>query len=223
MTAPIRTVLVDDDEVLATEIARLLRGQSAVELIASYRDAESALVDLMAPTFEVDVALIDLGLPGISGWELLSVLATERPTVERLVFTVAGDDESVFRALEAGATGYLLKTTAAQELVTSISQASLGGAPISPSIARRILERFRVAQSPPAEFASDNPKPAHLTPKEQEVLKLLARGYTYTMSAGELGIGVGTLQGYVKTVYRKLGISTKAEAAAEAFRRGLVR
>ena len=216
---PIRTVLIDDDHVLCEQVARFLRGADSVDIVGVFHDAESALEALRGESLRVDVALVDMGLPGLSGLELVRRLAASRPAVQCVMFTSSSHDDVVFPAFEAGACGYLLKSTEGARLVDRIVEVARGGVPISPGVARRVLAHFRDQR---ARVPVDPPAAPALTPREAEVLELLARGHTYSTIAHTLAIGVGTVQSYVKTIYRKLEISSKAEAAAEAVRRGLL-
>jgi DNA-binding NarL/FixJ family response regulator len=212
----IRAVLIDDDRLVCDEVRRLLLPRSDAKLVGVFHDAPSGLRGLVDDKLACEVALVDLGLPGMSGIEVVRRLASARPEVDCLVFSASADDDDVFEALQAGASGYLLKGTDGQKLLDSIIEVAAGGAPMSPAIARRVLGRLRDSRPPPKE------PEAHLTPRETEVLEMLARGLTYALIARALGIGAGTVQSHIKTIYRKLEINSKAEAAAEAFRRRLI-
>ncbi len=215
----IRTILVDDDRALCDEVRRILAPSTVASLVGVFYDAESALAVALSRKIAVDVAVVDVDLPGLSGIEAVRRLAAARPEVHCLMFTVSDHDDGVFRALEAGACGYLLKSTDASRLVERIVEVAGGGAPMSPGIARRVLARFRGPRPP---MASDASPVTNLTPRELEVLEMLGRGLTYGMIGRGLGIGTGTVQSHVKAIYRKLEVSSKAEAAVEAHRRGLL-
>jgi DNA-binding NarL/FixJ family response regulator len=209
----VRVVVVEDDPVVAEGVAQVLRG-TRFEVAARFGDAESALGALRRG-LGADVALVDLGLPGLPGVELIRRLAGARPPVECVVLTVHDDDDHLFGALRAGATGYLLKSAPDGALVDGLEQLAAGGAPMSAGIARRVLRGLR-AEAAPA------PDAAPLTPREVEVLDLLSRGFTYASIGRGLGIACGTVQAHIKSIYRKLDVATKAEAATEGFRRGLL-
>lgn len=163
-----------------------------------------------------DIALIDLGLPDGSGAELIAEIHQRDPGVLTIVTTIFDDDEHLFGALRAGAAGYLLKDQSRTDLVAMLAGIHAGYPPLSPSIARKLLQVF---QAPP-----EAPAPADhaLTPREQEVLTLIAKGYSVARVAELLGITRNTAAGHVKLIYRKLDISSRAEAALEATRHGLI-
>ncbi|MDG2521370.1 response regulator transcription factor [Caulobacter segnis] len=163
-----------------------------------------------------DVALVDIGLPDGSGVDLVRELTREHPAATPIVTTIFDDDAHLFDAIAAGAQGYLLKDQDTSAFVQALRRIERGEPPLSPSIARRMLEHFRAA--PP--LSSEDLEP--LTPRETEVLALLGRGLRVGEAARVLGISEHTVAGYVKTVYRKLNIASRAEAALEAARRGLV-
>jgi DNA-binding NarL/FixJ family response regulator len=165
------------------------------------------------------VALIDLGLPDGSGVEIIRELATRLPAVLPVVTTIYDDDAHLFDAIAAGAKGYLLKDQEADTLMRYLHRIDLGEPPLSPSIARRILDHFtrRAATSTVCEDTGET-----LTAREVDVLRLLGRGMRIGEAARVLGLTHHTVAGYVKVVYRKLNITSRAEAAVEAVRRGLV-
>lgn len=161
-----------------------------------------------------DLALIDLGLPDGSGVDVLRMVQAFNPAAIKVVTTVMGDDASIVAALSAGADGYLLKETDAAVLTRQLAQLSLGVPAISPAIARRIMQHFRLT-------APTAPQDAQLTERESQVLGLIARGLRNAEVAADLGIAESTVAGYIKIVYRKLGIGSRAEAAWHANRLGL--
>lgn len=164
------------------------------------------------------IALIDLGLPDGSGVELVRQVADEFPQALPVVATIYDDDLHLFPAIEAGAQGYLLKEQDQETLVRHLRRIDEGLPPLSPSIARRMLAHLRQRSAP---LVARAPETA-LTPRETEVLSCIGRGLRVGETAGVLGLAEQTVAGYVKTLYRKLNISSRAEAALEAARRGLV-
>ncbi len=168
------------------------------------------------------IALIDLGLPDGSGTELIAQLNQHDASIMSVVSTVFGDDAHLFDALGAGAQGYVLKDEAQPQLVRLLRGIANGEPPLSPSIARRLLQHFREAESPADTVPADSADDVKLTAREAEVLTLLAKGYTVKRVADLLNITQNTTAGYVKTIYRKLNIRNRAEATLEASRRGLV-
>jgi len=161
-----------------------------------------------------DLALIDLGLPDGSGLDVLRALRGQQSGALCVVTTVMGDDASIVAALSSGADGYLLKEQPAEVLVRQLRQLSLGVPALSPAVARRIMEHFRLT-GPAAQ------PEAELTQRETEVLGLIGRGMRNTEVAAALGLAETTVAGYIKAIYRKLGISSRAEASWHATRMGL--
>ncbi len=161
-----------------------------------------------------DLALIDLGLPDGSGLDLLRALKSAAPRTVCVVTTVLADDAAVVAALSAGADGYLLKENPDLVLIRQLSQIGQGAPALSPAIARRIMDHFRLTGPAAAEDHS-------LTAREAEVLALIARGLRNAEAAAHLGLAETTVAGYIKAIYRKLGISSRAEAAWHAARLGL--
>jgi len=160
-----------------------------------------------------DLALIDLGLPDGSGTRVIEVLASTAPDCQRVVTTIFADDVHLFPALRAGATGYLLKDQAPEQLARSLTGMLNGEPPLSPAIARRLLQTFAPVASEPGE---------RLSPRERETLMLTAKGCRLHEVAEQLGVTRNTAAGYLKSVYRKLDVNSRAEATLEAVRRGLV-
>jgi len=175
---------------------------------------EAALAQPWSPVAEA--ALVDLGLPGMSGVEGLSRLRDKYPATALLVLTVYEDDERIFQALCAGACGYLLKKTAPQRILDSIEEALNGGAPMSPEVARRVLQLFREIR-PPERVSYE------LTPHELRLLKLLVEGHNYQSAAAELGVSFSTINFHMQNIYGKLQVHSKSEAVAKALRQRLVR
>ncbi|MDD3517221.1 MAG: response regulator transcription factor [Chromatiales bacterium] len=180
----------------------------AVRTAGALEDASTLLKD-----WRPDVALIDLGLPDGSGIDLIRVLSGREPPCLCVVASIFDDDQHLFPALRAGARGYLLKDQARNELAQRLHGIGRGEPPLSPSIARRLLGHF---QPPPQ--GAEQP----LTPRETEVLTLIAKGYTVPHVAAQLGLSANTVAGYVKEIYRKLDVSNRAEATLAAARRGIV-
>jgi DNA-binding NarL/FixJ family response regulator len=206
-----RLLLVEDEETTRDDVARALSGPPLNIAVTAAPDAETAL-KAIATGGDLDVALIDLGLPDQSGLEVIRALRRARPTCPPVVFTIYGDAESIFDALRAGACGYLLKQTPIERLHPALLDAMSGGAPMSPAIARLVV----------SSFADQQAQEHLLTRREREILTILARGHTYGDVAKALTINLGTVQGYVKSIYSKLEISSKAEAAVIAARLGLI-
>lgn len=212
-----RVLLVEDQGWLLEDLSRLLGGgDGSLEVAAACESGEAAL-DAMERGATFDLALVDLGLPGISGVELIRSIRRLRPDAVSVAFTIFDDNATVFDALRAGARGYLLKSTPPSGLRPALLEAAEGGAPMTPSIARRVVEL--VAKSPDR-HAESVPAPS-LTARERDVLSLLAKGHTYQDAATALDIRLTTVQTHVKSIYSKLEVASKAEAVAVALRLGL--
>lgn len=162
-----------------------------------------------------DVLLTDLGLPLMSGTDGIRILKEHHPQLPILALTVYNDEEDIFEALCAGASGYLLKNTSPARLLESIKEVLDGGAPMSPEVARRVVRLFREI-APPAK--SDY----QLTPQETELLKLMVEGHNYKAAAAKLGITINTVSFHVRNIYSKLQVHSKSEAVAKALRNHLV-
>jgi DNA-binding NarL/FixJ family response regulator len=199
-----------------------------VASVASLREARAWLADYDARRGTgLTLALIDLGLPDGSGIELVRSLAATRPAVLPVVATIYDDDTHVFDAIAAGARGYLLKDEEADQLVSLLRRIEGGEPPLSPSIAHRMLAHFRAASdraaaTPDRAASAPRPDDAGLTARETETLGLIAKGLTIAETATRMGLKPQTVASYVKTIYEKLNVSTRAEATLAAVRRGLV-
>jgi DNA-binding NarL/FixJ family response regulator len=162
-----------------------------------------------------DVALVDIGLPGMSGVEGIQILKDRFPQILLLALTVYDDDERIFDALCAGASGYLLKKTLPARLIESLKDALDGGAPMSPEVARRVVKMFREIHPPEkADY--------HLTPHEIKILKLLMEGRSYRTVASELKVTPSTVSFHLQRIYEKLQVHSKTEAVAKALRNRLI-
>ena len=177
---------------------------------------EGALDHLAEAAELPDVALVDLGLPGMSGIDGVRLLRERYPGVMPLVLTVYEDDGRIFDALCAGACGYLLKKTPPAQLLDCIRDVVEGGAPMSPEVARRVIAIFREIRPPDV---ADH----HLTPHEIRLLTLLVEGHNYKTASAELGVTVHTISFHLRSIYSKLHVHTKTEAVAKALRHGLIR
>ncbi len=200
-----KILIVEDHRAVRTAVERLLREEGLDPVaVATCSDARR---ELAAQRF--DAALVDLGLPDGDGIELVEFAVGGGTPV--LVFTVF-DGTTIDRAMEAGARGYVLKDEQPAELASALAAVAAGSAFLSPSAAERVLRRTRTHTAPPE----------NLTQREVELLAALARGLTYSDAAESLGVAHGTVQTYVKTLYRKLDVTSKAEAAVLAVRWGIV-
>lgn len=206
---PIRVVIVEDLREVREGLAMLIGGTAGFVCAASFRTMEGALSGI-AGTLP-DVILTDIGLPGMDGIEGTRILRDRFPAVPILALSIYDDDENVFNAICAGASGYLLKNTAPARLLESLTEVMNGGAPMSPGIARRVITLFR-------KFRPPDRGTCHLTPQETELLKLMVEGHHYKTAAREMGISVNTVSFHLKHIYDKLQVHSKTEAVAKALR-----
>lgn len=211
---PIRVGIVEDQATVREALARLLSTAEGFALMGEFGSIEAAATTL--PGAMPDVLLVDLGLPGMSGTEGIRLFHQRWPNLVLLVLTIHEENQYIFEALCAGADGYLLKSTPPENLLRSLSDAVAGGAPISPSIATKVIRFFREVR-PQAAAGSD------LTPHEFRILKLLANGENYKTSAAMLNVSVNTISFHVRSIYAKLEVHSRSEAVAAALRRGLIR
>ena len=208
---PISVAIVEDDREIRETLTRAVTMARSLSFAAAFADAESALAAL--PGLAPNVVIMDIQLPRTNGIECTRRLKQALPATQVLVFTVFMDSEQIFRALAAGASGYLLKRTARAELIDAVEQVWQGGAPMSSEIARKVVESFR---APPP--ASKNEIDQALTPREEEVLKLLAAGHATKAIASELALSAETVRFHLKHIYEKLHVRSRTEAVIKYLR-----
>jgi DNA-binding NarL/FixJ family response regulator len=214
-----RILIVEDEPEFLRRFAAAVAHDAALSLVAAVANGSEGIK--MLDQHRPDVLLIDLGLPDVKGAVVIRHAAATHPDCDVLVVTMFDDDEHVVEAIEAGATGYLLKDASAERIVGSIHELRKGGAPINPAIARRILARFRLAAKPqPTVEAAPDRSP--LTARETELLRLTAKGLTFDTIGALLDISPHTVVSHVKKIYRKLAVHSRAEAVFEANQLGLL-
>jgi DNA-binding NarL/FixJ family response regulator len=206
---PIKVAIVDDDDGIRSSLAMLIRRAPALRLVGDYADAEAAIKEI--PQRGPDVVLMDINLPGMNGVECVRQLKNSLPEVQFLMLTVYEDSDSLFNSLKAGASGYLLKRTASARLLEAIRDVYAGGSPMTPQLARRVVQYF----SRPAE---GNSPVSRLTPGEKDFLDQLAKGYAYKEIADRMNISIDTVRSYVRTVYEKLHVHSRTEAVVKYLR-----
>ena len=217
-TGVIAVAIIEDQREVREGVAVLINGTKGYRCTASYRSMEEALARVGANAADAvlpDAVLVDIGLPGMSGIEGIKLLKERFPNMTLLAFTVYDDDENIFDALCAGASGYLLKNTPPTRLLEGLREVVTGGAPMSPEVARKVIRLFREVRPP--ERAN-----YQLTPQETEVLRLLVEGHHYKTAAAELGISINTVSFHLRNVYAKLQVHSKSEAVTKALRDKLV-
>jgi len=207
---PIKVAIIEDENWMRADLGRIISRSPGLRCVGAYATAEEALRDiaLQCP----DVVLLDINLPGMNGVECLRRLGSILPEVQCLMLTVFEESDKIFNSLLAGASGYLLKRTSTPELLRAIQQVYDGGAPMSSSIARKVVGFFN-------QRGRDNPDTAALSPREKEVLELLAKGAAYKEIADQLSLSIETVRMNVKHIYTKLHVHSRGEATAKYMRR----
>ncbi|MFL6564728.1 MAG: response regulator [Burkholderiales bacterium] len=219
--APATSVaLVEDDRATRERLAASVHAQESLRLVAEYQTGTEALAGLASRA--PDVLLVDLGLPDMSGLELIRFASARYPQCDILVISIFGDEANVLAALESGARGYLLKGSLQHDIAFDIRDIRNGGSPLSPVIARQMLKRLRIPDREPLPRSAGEDE-TMLTPREGEILNAISRGFSYAETAQMLGVSVGTVHSFLKRIYRKLAVHSKTEAVFEASRLGLIR
>lgn len=213
-------LIVEDLPEIRVWLGDMVRSAFPQLQVTSAGRRDEALVCLHQTQF--DLALVDLGLPDGSGLDVVSALRRLQPAALPVVVTIHDDDDHLFPALQAGAFGYLLKEQPRETLVGQLLRMADGEPPLSPPIARRVLAHFAGASLRRAEIARQLEEEVSLTERETQVLQRVAKGFTLPEIAQQFGLSKYTIGGYIKQIYRKLNVSSRAEAALEAARRGLV-
>ena len=221
MTTPAwRVVLLEDDTDTRTFFEACVVAHPRLMLAASFATLAAARAWFEANT--ADVLLTDLSLPDGHRLALIRDVARQQPACEILVVSVFGDEESVLACVEAGAVGYIHKDSRPADVAQVILDVKHGASPISPMIARKLLERLRRAPSAAAAVTPRDPDIAALTPRESDVLELVARGYAYAEIARLQGVSMHTVQSHIKNLYAKLAVHSRSEAVFEASHMGLL-
>jgi len=212
-TQIIKTAIIEDMKQIRDGLTTLINFTEGFRCTGSYRSVEEAIQRIRHDV--PDVLLSDIGLPGMSGIEGVRILKEKYPQMLILMLTVYEDDERIFDALCAGASGYLLKRTQPTKLIENIREAVSGGAPMSPEVARKVVKFFREV-TPPERSDYD------LTPNETRLLKLLIDGYNYATAAKKLDVSYNTIKFHVRNIFEKLQVHSKSEAVIKAMRDGIV-
>ena len=222
----IRVYVVEDQSKILKNQLKLLEASSDLEIIGTALSGETALEDIRR--LKPDVVLLDLGLPRMSGIDVPRAVKAEIPKVEILIFTIFDEEDKVLEAVQAGASGYLLKGTPADKMVEAIKEVSQGGTVIQPSLARRLLKHFRVPEVPSADAAPPAvPMPAEpegkkLSARETEILQLIAKGVSNSEAATMLTLSKATIRTHLEHIYRKLEVTNRVEAVTEGLRKGII-
>jgi DNA-binding NarL/FixJ family response regulator len=209
----IKAAVIEDMKDIREGLTTLINFTEGFRCTGSYRSMEEALARIESDV--PDVLLSDIGLPGMSGIQGIRIIKDRYPEMQVLMLTVYDDDDRIFDALCAGASGYLLKRTPPAKLLDSIREAMSGGAPVSPEVASRVIKFFR-------EFHNSEREDYDLTPHETRLLKLLTEGYNYQTAAEKLGVSYNTVKFHVRHIFDKLQVHSKSEAVVKAMRDRLV-
>jgi DNA-binding NarL/FixJ family response regulator len=210
MKKNITVSIVDDEADLRQHIAGYLATVGNIRCISSYASAEDALIHL--PEDKPDVVLMDINLGGMDGVECVRQLTPLMPNSQILMLTVFEDTEQIFRALAAGASGYLLKRLSPKKLLEAIQEVRDGGSPMSAPIARKVVQSFKAVPKRGDESVD-------LSPRERSVLDGLAGGLAYKQIADQLGVSIHTVRNYIRRIYEKLHVCTRTEAVAKFLRK----
>jgi DNA-binding NarL/FixJ family response regulator len=203
---PTTIAIVEDNKNLREDLADLIASRKGFRCTGAFPSAEEALKSL--PEKPPDVVVMDINLPKMSGIECTRELKSRLPETEVVMLTMFDDTELIFAALRAGASGYLLKRAAPTDLLAAIEQVRAGGSPMSPEIARQVVQFFQAEKPAPA--GSED-----LSERERELLSLLARGKQYKEIADQLGISTDTVRSHIRRIYRKLHVHSRTEAAVK--------
>ena len=202
---PISIAIVEDNQEISAMLARIVSREANLRCLCTCASGELALEVL--PGHQPQVVIMDIRLPGMSGIQCTARLRQVLPNTQVLVYTVYDDNEQVFKALKAGASGYLLKRSSPEEILEAIVDVHQGGAPMTGEIARKVVRSFATASEPPTDKEL-----VRLTPRQEEILGLLARGYVTKEIADKLGISFDTVRFHLKDIYAKLHVRSRTEA-----------
>ena len=211
----IRVLLFEDNKHYRESLYYIINGTPGFECVAAFPNCSDLIFRIKQN--KPDVILMDIEMPGISGIEAVQKIKKEFPDQQILMQTVFDDDDHVFDAICAGASGYILKTTSPAEILSAVKDVSNGGSPMSSGVARRVLNKFQKI-SP----KKDQQTNYQLTPREKEILALLVEGKSYKMIAADLGIGFETVRTHMKNIYGKLHVESLSEMVAKAVRENMV-
>lgn len=219
----IRVMLVDDDDRIQQALRLAIETHPELNLVGQAYTLKDALA--VVGELQPEVVLVDLGLPDGSGLELIAHIHQHMPGCESMVLTVFGDESHVISSIEAGATGYLTKDTRTADILDRLKQLRAGGSPISPVIARRLLNRFRGVATPdqlPTSKTAMNQEFTPLSEREQQVLEMVAKGFMQAEIADILGVSINTISTYIKRIYKKLAVNSRTSAVHRANALGLI-
>jgi DNA-binding NarL/FixJ family response regulator len=222
---PIKVFLVEDEPEIRKQQERILQKQDRIDLIGSAGTGEEAFDILKSLKLKPDIILLDLGLPGIDGIEVTKQLKKKYPKIEIIIFTIFDEENRVLAAIKAGAAGYLLKGAGADRMIDAICEVAAGGSVIQPHLARHILRKFRESMAKSNDIVNTKKRKktdSPLTPREEEILKYIAKGLSNKEVAKILFIAVATIRTHLEHIYSKLDVTNRTEAVTEGFRKGII-
>jgi DNA-binding NarL/FixJ family response regulator len=209
-SSTIRVAVIEDHDDFREGLAHMIQYTEGFRCIGSYASVEEAVRKLPS----ADVVLMDVGLPGVSGIEGVPLVRARCPAAQIIMLTVFEDERHIFDAIRSGANGYLLKKTPPARIMDAIAEAASGGLPMTPQVARQVVELFRRSVPP---IRTDNA----LSPREREVLQLLVEGLNYRLIGERLFISIETVRNHIRHIYDKLHVHSRTEAVVRALRDGL--
>lgn len=210
MPVTVNILIYEDDEALRDSLAGILKMNVEFQVLQTFADAKNVLADLHQ--YKPDLILTDIGMPNVNGIELVKCLRQAGSTIPIIVLTVFEDNENILEAIQAGASGYILKKHIPERLTSAIHEVLNGGAPMSPSVARMVIKSM---QKPIG-------KSYQLTPRELEILASLTKGNSYKLVAAEVGVSIDTVRTHIKGIYSKLQVHSQSEATAKAIKERLI-
>jgi DNA-binding NarL/FixJ family response regulator len=236
LAPPIRVFVVEDQTKILKNQLKLLEASPELVIVGTALSGETALEDVKR--LRPDVLLLDLGLPRMSGIDVTRAVKATMPEVEILIFTIFDEEDKVLEAVQAGASGYLLKGTPADKMIEAIKEVKAGGTVIQPSLARRLLKHFRVGEggtvgTPPGGTSApapgsaggtlqEEPEGKKLSAREMEILQLIAKGVSNNEAAQVLNLSKATIRTHLEHIYRKLEVTNRVEAVTEGLRKGII-
>jgi DNA-binding NarL/FixJ family response regulator len=198
----ITVCIVEDLEEIRTGLAAIINMTNDFTVLQTFSNAEDALAKLSS--LQPNIVIMDINLPGMSGIECIRRVHEKNRSIQFMMFTIYENSNTIFEALESGATGYILKNSSASKIIESLRELHLGGSPMNAEIAKKLVTSFQKQAFSQNEY--------HLTPKEQQILELMSKGYLYKEIAAELKNTVNTIKQHIRHIYEKLHVQNKAEA-----------
>jgi len=203
----ITVCIVEDIEDIRNGLAAIINMTEGFTVLQTFSNAENALQHLNS--LQPDIAIMDINLPGMSGIECIRRVHEKNQSIQFMMFTIYENSDTVFEALQAGATGYILKNSSPVKIIESLREMYTGGSPMNAEIAKKLVTRFQKQTLPQNEY--------HLTPKEQKILELMSKGYLYKEIAAELKNTINTIKQHIRNIYEKLHVQNKVEAINKVY------